>query len=215
MISTRKCSRSSSTSTSPSRRTSSRALFTDGETQLGQDLRPGVGATGGEHPPGARLRARQRGHQRPPRIGASACATAGTRRSTLDHACDAEMDICMTFNRTGESLIRHGFAREIDVDEGLDLLQQAQEQNLVQFGENVQRRVNFICNCCGCCCEAMNAPTPLRLAQPDPHHQLPARDRSRALQRLHEVRSGLPGRGHGHGLGQRSRASQAAPSQAG
>jgi len=25
------------------------------------------------------------------------------------------------------------------------------------FGENVQRRVNFICNCCGCCCEAMIA----------------------------------------------------------
>jgi Na+-translocating ferredoxin:NAD+ oxidoreductase RNF subunit RnfB len=75
----------------------------------------------------------------------------------MGHACDAEMDICMTFNRTGESLIRHGFAREMDVQEGLDLLQQAQEQNLVQFGENIQRRVNFICNCCGCCCEAMVA----------------------------------------------------------
>jgi Na+-translocating ferredoxin:NAD+ oxidoreductase RNF subunit RnfB len=72
-------------------------------------------------------------------------------------ACDAEMDICMTLNTTGEALIRHGFARQIDVHEGLDLLQQAQEQNLVQFGENIQRRVNFICNCCGCCCEAMIA----------------------------------------------------------
>ncbi len=41
--------------------------------------------------------------------------------------------------------------------EGLDLLQQAYEQNLVQFGENVRKRVNFICNCCGCCCEAMIA----------------------------------------------------------
>jgi ferredoxin len=27
----------------------------------------------------------------------------------------------------------------------------------VQFGENVQQSVNFICNCCGCCCEAMIA----------------------------------------------------------
>jgi Na+-translocating ferredoxin:NAD+ oxidoreductase RNF subunit RnfB len=27
----------------------------------------------------------------------------------------------------------------------------------VQFGENIQRGVNFICNCCGCCCEAMIA----------------------------------------------------------
>jgi len=39
----------------------------------------------------------------------------------------------------------------------MDLLHQAWDRNLVQFGENVQRRVNFICNCCGCCCEAMIA----------------------------------------------------------
>ncbi|MGB5549340.1 MAG: 4Fe-4S binding protein [Thermoanaerobaculia bacterium] len=75
----------------------------------------------------------------------------------VDRACDAPMDICMTFNNTAASLIRHGFAREIDTAEGLDLLQQAQAENLVQFGENVQQRVNFICNCCGCCCEAMIA----------------------------------------------------------
>jgi len=75
----------------------------------------------------------------------------------VERACDAPMDICMTFNNTAASLIRHGFAREIDAAEGLDLLQKAQAENLVQFGENVQRRVNFICNCCGCCCEAMIA----------------------------------------------------------
>ena len=63
----------------------------------------------------------------------------------------------MTFNTTSASLIRHGFARPVEVAEGLDLLQQARECGLVQFGENVQQRVNFICNCCGCCCEAMIA----------------------------------------------------------
>jgi len=71
--------------------------------------------------------------------------------------CDAPMDICMTFNSSAESLTRHGYARSVDVAEGLDLLQQAYERNLVQFGENVRERVNFICNCCGCCCEAMIA----------------------------------------------------------
>ncbi|MCK8115344.1 4Fe-4S dicluster domain-containing protein [Anaerosoma tenue] len=71
--------------------------------------------------------------------------------------CDAPMEICMTFNGAASSLIRHGYAREVDVAEGLDLLQQAYEQNLVQFGENVRERVNFICNCCACCCEAMIA----------------------------------------------------------
>jgi ferredoxin len=63
----------------------------------------------------------------------------------------------MTFNPSAASLIRAGYAREVEVSEGLDLLQQAYERNLVQFGENVREGVNFICNCCGCCCEAMIA----------------------------------------------------------
>lgn len=75
----------------------------------------------------------------------------------LHQACDAPMDICMTFNTAGTSLIKAGFAREVDVYEGLDLLHQAYENNLVQCGENVRQGVNFICNCCGCCCEAMIA----------------------------------------------------------
>ena len=39
----------------------------------------------------------------------------------------------------------------------MDLLQKAYDHNLIQFGENVREEVNFICNCCGCCCEAMIA----------------------------------------------------------
>ena len=74
-----------------------------------------------------------------------------------DRACKAAKEICMTFNTAAASLIRHGHAREVDVNEGLDLLALAYEQNLVQFGENVKNNVNFICNCCGCCCEAMIA----------------------------------------------------------
>ena len=71
--------------------------------------------------------------------------------------CDAPLDICMTFNASAESLTRYGYARPVDVSEGMDLLQQAYDRNLVQFGENVREGVNFICNCCGCCCEAMIA----------------------------------------------------------
>ncbi|MFH2058934.1 MAG: 4Fe-4S dicluster domain-containing protein [Pseudomonadota bacterium] len=86
----------------------------------------------------------------------------------VDKACDNPLDICMTFNTTGASLIKHGYARQVDVVEGLDLLDRAYESNLVQFGENVRNRVNFICNCCGCCCEAMIAAR--RFAILDPVH---------------------------------------------
>ena len=75
----------------------------------------------------------------------------------MDKACDAPMEVCMTFNTSAASLIKHGHARRVDEVEGMELLHQAYENNLVQFGENVREKVNFICNCCGCCCEAMIA----------------------------------------------------------
>lgn len=92
-------------------------------------------------------------------------------RHKMEHmgkACDAPMDICMTFNNVAGSLTRAGYAREIDAAECMDLLHQAYDHNLVQFGENVREGVNFICNCCGCCCEAMIAAR--RFAILDPVH---------------------------------------------
>ncbi|WP_420237070.1 4Fe-4S dicluster domain-containing protein [Telmatobacter bradus] len=87
-------------------------------------------------------------------IGIGACYC----RHKMQHmgkACDAPMDICMTFSGAAQSLIKHGIARQVDAKECLDLLDQAYAHNLVQFGENVQRKVSYICNCCGCCCEAL------------------------------------------------------------
>ena len=75
----------------------------------------------------------------------------------LGRNCEAPMEICMTFNDSADSLTRHGIARRVDAAEGTDFLQKARYNNLVQFGENVRERVNFICNCCGCCCEALIA----------------------------------------------------------
>jgi ferredoxin len=79
------------------------------------------------------------------------------KKQHLGQACDAPLGICMTFGGTARSLIKHEYARRVDASEGLDLLQQARDRRLVQFGENVRQRVAFICHCCGCCCEAMIA----------------------------------------------------------
>jgi hypothetical protein len=43
----------------------------------------------------------------------------------MDRACDAPMNICMTFNTVAESLTRHGVARTIDATECLELLEEA------------------------------------------------------------------------------------------
>jgi ferredoxin len=75
----------------------------------------------------------------------------------LGRACAAPKEICMTFNVSAQSLIKHSHARSVSREECLDLLHVAYDQKLVQFGSNVREKVNFICNCCGCCCEAMIA----------------------------------------------------------
>lgn len=95
----------------------------------------------------------------------------------VGQACDAPMQICMTFNTVAASLARHGVARAVEAAEARDLLALARERRLVQFGENVQQNVSFMCHCCGCCCEAMIAAR--RLGHLHPVHTtnfLPALD---------------------------------------
>jgi Pyruvate/2-oxoacid:ferredoxin oxidoreductase delta subunit len=142
-----------------------RELFTRGETQLGRTF---------VHEPV--LSAENALHVLDYERASSVIETATHRgismcycRHKMMHkgrACDAPTHICMTFNTSAESLIRHGHARAVDISEGLDLLVQAHESNLVQFGENVRQGVNFICNCCGCCCEAMIAARRFAVMQP-------------------------------------------------
>ncbi|WP_218076091.1 4Fe-4S dicluster domain-containing protein [Desulfuribacillus stibiiarsenatis] len=98
-------------------------------------------------------------------IGISTCYCRN-KMHHVDQGCDAPMDICMTFNNTAQSLIKHQYARKVDLSEGLELLQQAYENNLVQCGENVKRDISFICNCCGCCCEALIAARKFGMLRP-------------------------------------------------
>ena len=119
----------------------------------------------------------------------------------VGRACDAPLGICMTFGGTARSLIAHDYARRVDAAECLDLLAEARGRRLVQFGENVRERVAFICNCCGCCCEAMLAAQ--RFGSLRPIHttnylpEVAARD----LQRVRPVRDRVPGRIDGAGVG--------------
>lgn len=76
------------------------------------------------------------------------------------HPCEinAPWDVCLTFDNVAWSLSEHGdYARLISKEEALDALERSYESNLVQIGENVREHPAFICNCCGCCCEALQA----------------------------------------------------------
>ncbi|KIH76661.1 4Fe-4S dicluster domain-containing protein [Geoalkalibacter ferrihydriticus] len=133
-----------------------RALFAGGETQFGRVL-VGEDALSSEH--ALHVLDYERAEaviDAATHIGIGLCYCRH-KRAHLGKACAAEMDICMTFNSVAASLIRHGQVRRVERSECKELLRKAREQNLAQFAENVQRDVNFICNCCPCCCEAMLA----------------------------------------------------------
>ena len=143
-------------------------LFTNGETQLGRVFvnEPALAdaqavAKGAAAPPDGTLAVLD--YERASEVigtaqhmGVGLCYCRH-KAEHVGRACAAPQGICMSFGGTADSLIRHGYARRVDAAEGMDLLAEAYGHRLVQFGENVQRDVAFICNCCGCCCEAMIA----------------------------------------------------------
>lgn len=89
-------------------------------------------------------------------VGVSMCAC---RHKKLHHGdvCDAPMDVCFSLNQAADTLARNGMARLVDKHEAMGLLEQSKQAGLVQVGDNVQRNMTYMCNCCGCCCGMLNA----------------------------------------------------------
>jgi ferredoxin len=89
-------------------------------------------------------------------VGVSLCCCRH-KAGHLGEACTKPQEICMSLNYGASTLIRNGLARSITNAEGMKLLEQAREEGLAQTGDNVQKKVTYICNCCGCCCGMMRA----------------------------------------------------------
>lgn len=91
------------------------------------------------------------------------------KMSHSGHPCeiDAPWDVCLTFDNVARSLAEHGdYARLVTKEEAMDALERSYACNLVQIGENVREHPAFICNCCGCCCEALQAARKFSPMQP-------------------------------------------------
>lgn len=89
-------------------------------------------------------------------IGVSLCPCRH-KASHLGKACDRPQEACITLNYAAESMVKSGIARPIDTGEAMHLLELCKETGLAQTGDNVQRKVSYICNCCGCCCGMIEA----------------------------------------------------------
>lgn len=73
----------------------------------------------------------------------------------MGNACEKEQMVCLSLNYGAEFLVKSGIAQPIDASKAMQILEACKLAGLAQIGDNVQRKVSFICNCCGCCCHIM------------------------------------------------------------
>jgi len=74
-----------------------------------------------------------------------------------DRRCEYPMEACLSLNAGADYLVRHGFARQIDRGEALELLTTVRELGMVHVADNVRREITYICSCCSCCCHELRS----------------------------------------------------------
>jgi Pyruvate/2-oxoacid:ferredoxin oxidoreductase delta subunit len=79
------------------------------------------------------------------------------QQELIGEGCGAPKDVCMLFGPFAAFAVDRGFARTASREEMLDALDRAEESGLVHVSDNVAERINFLCNCCGCCCGFLRA----------------------------------------------------------
>ncbi len=132
-----------------------RAIF-DGETQIGRSLVREEALPETDHTEILDWERATRLVETASAVGVSLCACRH-KASHLDRACDAPQEVCLSLNYGATTLIRNALARPLTNSEGMRVLERAKEAGLAQTGDNVQRQVTYICNCCGCCCGMIQA----------------------------------------------------------
>lgn len=89
------------------------------------------------------------------KLGIGLCSCRHEKMHVDEKECDAPLDTCTSFGYAADYLIRNNMAREVSRSEMMDHLARSKEMGLVLNADNVQKKVTFICNCCGCCCNIL------------------------------------------------------------
>lgn len=101
--------------------------------------------------------------------------TRCTCRTTMKQ-CDGPIDVCIQVDRGADYSIDRGSGREVSREEAGAIINQAREAGLVHVTMNKAGIGHFICNCCGCCCQAFTLLISKGLALCDPSRFRPLID---------------------------------------
>jgi len=84
------------------------------------------------------------------------CSCRHKKEHSGEKRCDVPMETCTSLGHGADYLIRNKLAREISKSEITDIFARSKELGLIFSADNVQKRVLFVCHCCGCCCGIMD-----------------------------------------------------------
>jgi len=73
------------------------------------------------------------------------------RKKVVGSGCDKRMEACFMFGSMGQLYLDRGMGRQVDRDEAISILREAQESGLVTQPATTQNPAGM-CNCCGDCC---------------------------------------------------------------
>jgi formate hydrogenlyase subunit 6/NADH:ubiquinone oxidoreductase subunit I len=97
----------------------------------------------------------------------------------LNNACDHSLDVCLVIGPLPGLFDEGVLGRPISKQEAYAVLDKAEQAGLVHMTANLESDHNFICNCCGCCCQVLKGMTKLGMAEvvnSDFHSQIDAEE---------------------------------------
>ena len=77
-------------------------------------------------------------------------------RATVEEGCGKLMEACFMFGSMAQYYIDHDMGRQVDTEEGIRILTEAQEAGLVTQPATAQNP-GGMCNCCGDCCGVLKS----------------------------------------------------------
>lgn len=87
--------------------------------------------------------------------------------AALDGAgCGKPTDVCMHFGDLARFFVDKGYAREINLEQALAILDETDKAGLIHMVANSKEMGVAMCSCCTCCCTQMRAMVEMQIENP-------------------------------------------------
>lgn len=80
--------------------------------------------------------------------------------------CGKPTEVCMHFGALAKFFVEKGYAREITLQEALDILEMTEKAGLIHMVGNAKEMGVALCSCCSCCCTQFSAMKAMQVAEP-------------------------------------------------